>query len=80
MARVQVEPGLSLECDVDDFLWPWDRAVPVVMLHGFARNADFWRRWVPYAAESHRVYRPDLRGFGRSDLPPEGYQYRLEDI
>lgn len=80
MARVLVDPGLSLQCDVDDFLWPWDTATPVLMLHGFARNADFWRRWIPFVAQEHRVYRPELRGFGRSDVPPEGFEFTLDLI
>ncbi len=75
MARIPVSDGLTLQCDVDDYLWPWDTATPVVMLHGFARNASFWNRWVPPIAQTRRVYRPELRGFGRSDPPREGYHY-----
>jgi pimeloyl-ACP methyl ester carboxylesterase len=50
------------------------------MLHGFARNAAFWNRWVPAIADTRRVYRPDLLGCGHSDLPPEGYRYTPEGI
>ena len=75
MARIAVAENFTLQCDVDDFLWPWDKADSVVMLHGFARNAGFWRRWIPTLAAKHRVYRPELRGFGRSDVPPEGFVY-----
>ena len=39
--------GLALHCAVDDYLWPWQDPIPVVMMHGFARNATFWNRWVP---------------------------------
>ena len=46
----------------------------MVMHHGFARNAGFWRRWVPALAAGRRVYRPEVRGFGRSDVPPEDYR------
>jgi pimeloyl-ACP methyl ester carboxylesterase len=84
MARIPVSDGLALECDVDDYLWPWDTATPVVMVHGFARNATFWNRWVPPIARTHRVYRPELRGFGRSDAPPDDYRYEgrliVEDL
>ena len=80
MPRIPVEDGLTLQCDVDDYLWPWDTSTPVVMLHGFARNATFWRRWVPTIAAEHRVYRPELRGFGRSDSPPPGYHYSSDVI
>jgi pimeloyl-ACP methyl ester carboxylesterase len=80
MPSIRLRDGLSLHCAVDDYLWPWRRPTPVVMLHGFARNASFWNRWVPAIAETRRVYRPDLIGCGRSDLPPEGYRYTPEAI
>ena len=80
MARVTVEPGVTLQCDVDDYLWPWDTATPVLMQHGFARSAEFWRPWVPIVAQKHRVYRPELRGFGRSDVPAPDYRYDAAGI
>lgn len=72
--------GLALHCAVDDYLWPWDRPLPVVMMHGFARNARFWNRWVPAIAETRRIYRPDLLGCGDSDVPPADYRYTPETI
>jgi 3-oxoadipate enol-lactonase len=78
MARIEVAPGLSLQCDVDDYLWPWTKATPVLMVHGFSRNASVWTRWVPFVAERHRVYRLELRGCGRSDVPDADYKFTLE--
>jgi pimeloyl-ACP methyl ester carboxylesterase len=72
MPSVRFADGLSLHCAVDDFLWPWDQPIPVVMLHGFARNARFWNRWVPTLAETRRLYRPELLGCGDSDPLPAG--------
>ncbi|MBV9824885.1 MAG: alpha/beta hydrolase [Alphaproteobacteria bacterium] len=80
MPRIPVGQGASVHCFVDDFLWPWDASTPVLMMHGFARNALFWNRWVPTAAETRRVYRPDLLGCGLSDAPPAGYRYTPETI
>ena len=80
MPRIALPKGASVHCTVDDFLWPWARSTPVLMMHGFARNATFWNRWVPAIAESHRVYRPDLLGCGLSDPPPAGYSYTPETI
>jgi pimeloyl-ACP methyl ester carboxylesterase len=80
MPRVALGGGLALECAVDDFLWAWQRATPIVMLHGFARNAEFWRRWVPAVAERHPVYRPDLLGCGRSDRPGPDDRFTPETI
>ena len=80
MPRIALPEGVSVHCAVDDFLWPWDRSTPVLMMHGFARNATFWNRWVPAVSESHRVYRPDLLGCGLADQPPKGYRYTRDTI
>jgi 3-oxoadipate enol-lactonase len=80
MAFISVEPGLRLYCEVDDYLWPWQQATPVIMIHGYARNAGFWRRWVPIVSAERRVYRPELRGFGRSDVPPEDHAFDLQTL
>jgi 3-oxoadipate enol-lactonase len=78
--RIVLPEGASVHCTVDDFLWPWDHSTPVLMMHGFARNATFWNRWVPAIAKAHRVYRPDLLGCGLSDQPPAGYRYTPDTI
>jgi pimeloyl-ACP methyl ester carboxylesterase len=80
MPSISLDEGLSLHCAVDDYLWPWEAPTPVLMMHGFARNATFWNRWVPPVAESRRVYRPDLLGCGKSDVPAPGYAYTPEKI
>jgi pimeloyl-ACP methyl ester carboxylesterase len=80
MPQIPLAGGISLHCAIDDFLWPWDTTTPVLMMHGFARNALFWNRWVPGVAETRRVYRPDLLGCGLSDRPPAGYRYTPETI
>ena len=64
MPTVPLDDRLCLHCAVDDFLWPWEVPVPMVMLHGFARNANFWNRWVPAIAAGRRVYRPELPACG----------------
>jgi pimeloyl-ACP methyl ester carboxylesterase len=80
MPMIPVGENLRLHCAVDDYLWPWDRTLPVVMMHGFARNARFWQRWVPGIADSRRIYRPDLLGCGDSDFPPTSYRYKPQTI
>src|SRR5690348_13489608 len=64
MPTIRLDEGLFVHCAVDDYLWPWEASTPVLMMHGFARNATFWNRWVPAIAESRRIYRPDLLGCG----------------
>jgi pimeloyl-ACP methyl ester carboxylesterase len=80
MTTIRLTDGHSLHCAVDDYQWPWDRPTPVLMMHGFARSAAFWNRWVPAISESRRIYRPDLLGCGRSDVPSAGYRYTPEQI
>ena len=80
MPMIPVADGLSVHCAIDDYLWPWQKATPVLMMHGFARNARFWHRWVPPVAETRRVYRPELLGCGKSEPPPPGYRYTPEAI
>src|SRR5215467_8881980 len=80
MPSVRLDEGLSLHCAVDDYLWPWDAPTPVLMMHGFARNAVFWNRWVPPIAESRRIYRPDLLGCGASDVPGPPYHYTPQAV
>lgn len=48
-------------------------APPLVLLHGWPQHWWLWRHAIGPLAETHRVYVPDLRGFGWSDAPPGGY-------
>jgi len=47
------------------------RGRPVVLLHGHPRTHTTWHRVAPVLAESFFVVCPDLRGYGRSSLPPD---------
>src|ERR1700689_1671465 len=44
---------------------------PVVLLHGHPRTHATWHRVAPQLAHGHTVVCPDLRGYGRSSLPPD---------
>jgi pimeloyl-ACP methyl ester carboxylesterase len=48
-------------------------APPMVLLHGWPQNWWMWRKVVGPLAAQHRVYMPDLRGFGWSDAPAGTY-------
>src|SRR5262245_15609485 len=46
----------------------------VVLLHGITANLAMWFTKVfPELAKDYRVTAYDLRGHGRSDMPPSGY-------
>ena len=44
---------------------------PVVLLHGHPRTHTTWHAVAPRLATTHAVVCPDLRGYGRSTLPPD---------
>jgi haloacetate dehalogenase len=44
---------------------------PVVLIHGHPRTHTTWHAVAPRLAEHHVVVTPDLRGYGRSTLPPD---------
>jgi pimeloyl-ACP methyl ester carboxylesterase len=54
------------------------RGPVVLLLHGFPDSSDLWRNQMPaLIAAGLRVVAPDLRGFGKSDKPPEVEAYAM---
>lgn len=49
------------------------KGTPVVLLHGYAETSHMWRPLIAKLAATHTVIAPDLRGFGDSDAPKDGY-------
>ena len=49
------------------------RGEPIILLHGYAQNSHMWRPLIPELAKTNTVIAPDLRGFGRSAKPLQGY-------
>ncbi len=46
---------------------------PVLLLHGWPQHHHMWHRVIGRMRHTHRLIAPDLRGFGWSDAPGEGY-------
>jgi pimeloyl-ACP methyl ester carboxylesterase len=46
---------------------------PVVLLHGYAETSHMWLPLIRELARTHTVLAPDLRGFGESAAPADGY-------
>jgi pimeloyl-ACP methyl ester carboxylesterase len=46
----------------------------VLCLHGWPQHWYEWRHLMPALADSHRVLALDLRGYGWSDAPKDGYE------
>jgi len=46
----------------------------ILLIHGFPLNRKMWQAQVqPLAGAGYRVITPDLRGFGDSEVPVDGY-------
>jgi pimeloyl-ACP methyl ester carboxylesterase len=53
----------------------------VVLCHGFPELAFSWRHQIPVlATNGYRVIAPDMRGFGRSSIPPEIEAYDVVSL
>jgi pimeloyl-ACP methyl ester carboxylesterase len=45
----------------------------ILLLHGYAETSHMWLPLIAKLAGNHTVIAPDLRGFGQSAAPPDGY-------
>lgn len=51
------------------YLQRGDEGSPVVLIHGLGASAEIWSANIDALAMRHRVYVPDLPGFGRTEKP-----------
>jgi pimeloyl-ACP methyl ester carboxylesterase len=70
MARVQVG-DLSINCEVAG------EGTALVLIHGLGNDLTMWDADAEVFGKYHRVLRPDVRGFGRSDKPPGPYSPQM---
>jgi pimeloyl-ACP methyl ester carboxylesterase len=68
--RVPATDGVSLNVAVGG------SGTPIVLLHGFPQTHLMWRHVATELAAGHTVICPDLRGYGDSDKPADGYSKR----
>lgn len=48
------------------------RGAPIVLIHGLGSTAESWAALMPLLSKEYLVYAPDLPGFGKTPLAPEG--------
>jgi len=53
--------------------WAGGEGPPVLLLHGYPQTAQMWRKVAPALLAEFTVVCPDLRGYGDSDKPRDGY-------
>lgn len=63
----------------DDYFGPaWRNPEVVLLQHGFSRNTDHWRAWVPHLAGRFRVIRRDTRGHGGSAAGDRDHSWSID--
>ncbi|MBV6273372.1 alpha/beta hydrolase [Alcaligenaceae bacterium CGII-47] len=71
----------GLHYRVDDVRAPWCQAgAPVLFHHGIGTSLGIWSDWIPIVAARHPALRFDMRGFGRSVIPPRDHVWSLEEM
>lgn len=71
---------IEIEYHVADYTDPWRPNSPETILfhHGYCRNMDFWRGWVPALARDYHVVRFNSRGCGVTTVPKPGAPYTMD--
>lgn len=54
-------------------LWVGGSGPPVLLLHGWPQTALMWRKIAPQLVDRYTIVCPDLRGYGDTDKPRDGY-------
>jgi len=80
MPRIRIDDTLEMHCELDDYTDPWTSPETILLVHGVADTSKAWFAWVPRLARRFRVLRPDLRGFGRSSVPPPEYAWSVAGL
>jgi pimeloyl-ACP methyl ester carboxylesterase len=73
---------IDIHYELADYTAPW-RSTPadaVLLYHGYSRNMDFWRKWMPLLAGDFRVVRLDSRGCGETSVPAPGSAWSFDQL
>ena len=69
----------TLHYDVVDQVAPWrGRKEAILFHHGIGASAAIWAGWWPSLVDAYRVVSFDMRGYGRSHIPPADAKWSLQ--
>src|SRR5947208_13953463 len=80
MESFTTSDNMILTYDFDDFTDPWKGAPTLLLLHAAMGSARRYFAWVPHLSRNYRVVRLDLRGHGRSQVPPADRPLTLDRL
>ena len=69
----------ALHYDVIDQVAPREKGRDAILFHhGIGASAEIWADWQPLLADRHRLVTFDMRGYGRSHIPPADFEWSLD--
>ena len=72
-------PHGDLYYEAIDHTAPWQaRGLPVLFHHGIGSSSALWRGWTPALVDRHPLIAFDMRGCGRSSVPPADFPWSLD--
>jgi pimeloyl-ACP methyl ester carboxylesterase len=78
MPYAQTSEG-TIHYEVIEHPVPWVREPETIVFHhGIGASAGIWMHWLPELIDRYRVVTFDMRGYGRSHLPPAGASWTLD--
>ena len=80
MPMMQTPDGLDIAYYEYDFTDPWTTPDTILLLHAAMGSTRRWYRWIPRLARRYRVLAMDLRGHGRSRIPPPDTPFSLAQL
>src|SRR5260370_37038374 len=80
MPSARLDDTLDMHYELDDYTDPWTTPETILLVHGVADTSRAWFAWVPLLARRFLVLRPDLRGFGRSSVPPPRHRWAMAGL
>jgi pimeloyl-ACP methyl ester carboxylesterase len=72
-------PNGNLYYEIFDQVAPWAaQGETIVFHHGIGADPGIWTDWLPWLADRYRIVRFDMRGYGRSHIPPADFKWSID--
>src|ERR1700712_4738553 len=80
MPDVKIDDTLTMHYEFDCFVEPWRTPEAILLVHGVGGCTEEWYAWVPPLSGKYAVVRVDLRGWGKSTVPPQDYPWSMDSF
>ena len=80
MPEISADDG-AIHYEVLDATPPWIVAPETILFHhGVAIDSGIWAGWSPVLSDRYRIVTFDVRGYGRSNIPDENFDWSFEQL